>query len=313
MKNINKIIRVFFTLCLFNTFIIAKENKVLAKVEDYSITKYHVNALVTSKLQKTFFHQNLSDAKKEKLNKDALEELIERELLYRYAKEKNLLIEESAINEVKEKIIKRFPSQKAFEKTLEKNSLTVEILERDIDAEETMKLLYKKEIKTILSEKDLKLYYEENKHKFVKPESKSIQILLINIDPTKKDSVLEAKKKIAELREKIISGEDFDKIAKENSDDMSRINEGKVGFIHKGRFKYLKDKDLDLKVNEISPIIETDIGFYVVKILELKDKKQLSFSIVKKNLKKDLKSTYEKRKLNRILDQQREKLEIKYF
>ncbi len=313
MKNINKIIRVALSLLLLNTIVYAEENKVLAQVEDYSITKYQVDALVTSKLQKTFFHQNLSDDKKEKLDKEALEELIERELLYRYAKEKKILVEESVINETKDKIIERFPSKEEFRKILEKNNLTIEILKRDIDAEETMKLLYEKEIKSESNHENLKAYYEKNKHKFIKPESKSIQILLINIDPTKKDSVNEAKDKITKLREEILTGGDFDKIARENSNDMSRINGGKVGFIHKGRFKYLDDKDLDLEVGKVSELIKTDIGFYVVKVLEVKPEEQLSFSAVEKNLKKDLRTAQEKRKINAILDKQRGKLEIKYF
>ncbi len=307
------IIKIFLTLLLVSSFLNGKENKVLAQVEDYSITDYQVNALVTSKLQKTFFHQNLSDETKKKLNKDALEELIERELLYRYAKEKKIIVDDNVIDEIKETIIKRFPSKEVFEETLKKNNLTIDILKRDIDAEETMKLLYKKEIESDLSQDELKAYYQENKHKFVKPESKSIQILLIHIDPSKKDSIKEAKEKISKLREEILAGGDFDKIAREHSNDMSRINGGKVGFIHKGRFKYLDDKDLDLKVNEVSEVIQTDIGFYVVKVLEFKDKEQLSFEAVEKNLKKELKETEEKRKLNRILEKQRGKLKIKYF
>lgn len=307
------IIKIFLTLLLVSSFLNGKENKILAEVEDYSITDYQVNALVTSKLQKTFFHQNLSDETKKKLNKDALEELIERELLYRYAKEKKIIVDDNVIDEIKETIIKRFLSKEVFEETLKKNNLTIDILKRDIDAEETMKLLYKKEIESDLSQDELKAYYQENKHKFVKPESKSIQILLIHIDPSKKDSIKEAKEKISKLREEILAGGDFDKIAREHSNDMSRINGGKVGFIHKGRFKYLDDKDLDLKVNEVSEVIQTDIGFYVVKVLEFKDKEQLSFEAVEKNLKKELKETEEKRKLNAILEKQRGKLKIKYF
>lgn len=291
----------------------AKENNILAKVDTYEITEYQVNALVTAKLQKTFFHQKLPEDKKKELNEKALNELIERELLYRYAKDENILVNQNIISEKKEIVLKKFPSIDKFEEVLKANNLTVEILERDIDAEETMNLLYDKRIKSIISEEDLSKYYELNKHKFLKPESKSFQILLINVDPTQKDAIKVAKKRITELRVKIEQGEDFAKIALENSDDMSKINGGKVGFVHKGTFQYLKEKDLNLKINELSPVIQTDIGFYVVKLLEVKKEEQLAFETVKENLKKELRTSEEKKKLNIILTKQKEKITIKFF
>lgn len=308
-----KNIKLLVVLFILNMTLFANENKTLAKVDDYEITEYQVKALVTAKLQKTFFHQSLPEDKKKELNEKALNELIERELLYRYAKEKKILVDKNIIQDQKEIIINKFPSKAKFEEILTKNKLTIEILERDIDAEETMKLLYQKEIKSISTQDDLKAYYEKNKYKFTKPESKSFQIVLINIDPIEKEGVSQAKEIITKLRARITKGEDFGKIARENSQDMSRINDGNVGFVHKGTFKYLKEKDLNLKTNEVSPVIQTDIGFYIVKLLEIKEEETLTFEAVEKNLKKDLRTSLEKQKLNKILEKQKEKLIIKLF
>lgn len=303
-----------FALLLSSVFTAyAEENKVVAKVNDYEITQYQVNALVTSRLQKTFFHQKLSGEKQKELNKEALDELINRELLYLYAKKININIDQKIIQDEKEKIKKRFKSDQDFQAVLKKNNLTEKNLERDIDAEETMKVLYKDKIETVLSDEDLKEYYEENKYKFKKPESKSYQILLINIDPTKKEGRDEAKEHIESLYKKLQEGEDFAEIAQKYSHDMSRINGGNVGFIHKGRFKYLKEEDLEVKKGELSPIISTDIGFYVIKLLDVKPEEQLSFEQVEKNLKKELRTSKEREKLNNILDTQKKSVKIVYF
>lgn len=288
-------------------------NKVMAKVNDYAITQYQVNALVTARLQKTFFHQKLSEEKTKELNKEALDELINRELLYLYAKSKKILIDKKVIQSEKEKIIKRFPSNVKFQETLKKNNLTIQDLERDIDAEETMKVLYKNEIETKLTKENLQAYYKENQYKFVKPASNNYQILRINIDPTKKDAKKVAKEQIEELYARIQKGEDFGEIAQKHSHDLSRINGGNVGFVHQGRFKYLKEEDLKLKKGEISPILETDIGFYVVKLLDVKPQEQLSFDKVEKKLETELRTSKEKEKLNTILDLQKKNVNIIYF
>jgi peptidyl-prolyl cis-trans isomerase C len=313
MRYDKKTFMVLGLVTIFFTCLSGKENAVVARVNDYKITQYHINAWVTAKLQKTFFHQNLSEEKKQKLDKEALQELVERELLYQYAKEKNIQIDVQRIDEMQEKIIARFPSKAQFDEVLKTNDLSMELLRRDIAAEESMKLLYEKEIKSVVTQQALKEYYYKNKHKFVKPESKSLQILLINIDPGKKQGIEEAKKTINTLRERLVKGEDFAKIAQEYSHDMSRINGGKVGFIHKGRFKYLKDKDINLKVNELSKPIQTDIGFYVIKVLDIKEREQLSFSMVQKSLKQDLRRSLEKKKIHSILEKQRKKLTVQYF
>lgn len=290
-----------------------KTNKVLAKIGDYKITQFQVNALVTAKLQKTFFHQNLSDEKKKELDNQALEELIERELLFLYTKKKNIIVDKEKIEKIKESIIKRFPSPLEFQKILKVNSLTIDTLKRDIEAEEAMKLLYEKEIKSEYDEVALLKYYEDNKYKFVKPESKSFQLILINIDPREKDGEKTAKDKIEELKVKLEAGEKFADLAQKFSHDMSRINGGKVGFAHKGTFKYLKEKDLDIEVGSLSDVIKTDIGFYLIKLLEIKPEEQLSFDDVKKNLKKELRTSNEKKKINKILKNQRESLVIELF
>lgn len=314
MKMIKNILICFALVFSLNAEEVKQEtNKVLAKIGDYKITQFQVNALVTAKLQKTFFHQNLSDEKKKELDSQALDELIERELLFLYAKNKKIIVDDKKIEEIKELIIKRFPSVEAFNKTLKVNNLSVETLKRDIEAEETMKLLYEKEIKSDYEETALLKYYEDNKYKFVKPESKSFQLILINIDPRLKDGEKLAKEKIEDIKTKLKAGEDFADLAQKFSHDMSRINGGKVGFAHKGTFKYLKEKDLNIELGALSEVIKTDIGFYLVKLLEIKPKEQLSFDAVKKNLKKELRTTNEKKKINKILKKQRKSLIIELF
>jgi len=302
---------------LFSNAIITKEekktNKVIATVNGVKITQFHIDAFVNSKLQKTFFHKRLSNEKREELNKEALEEIIRKELLYNFAKKEKITVDKEILLARKNKILNRYKTLEEFEVILEKNNLTMSDLERDIEAEELMKVLYQDYVKTEFTDDDLLKYYEANKYKFVMPESKNVQIILVNIDPAEKDGINVAKKKAQEALDKIKKGEDFGEIAKTYSNDLSRINGGNLGFIHEGTLVYLDKNATNLKMNEVSEIIETDVGFYIIKLLDKKGKTQLAFEKIKAKLKKDLKVSREKEKLNAILKQEKDLSKIVKF
>lgn len=77
----------------------------------------------------------------------------------------------------------------------------------------------------------------------------------------------EARKLAEEVRKKALAGEDFAKLAQEHSDDpASKERLGSVGtFTRDGMTKPFSDAAFALKVNEISPVVETHFGFHVIK------------------------------------------------
>lgn len=77
----------------------------------------------------------------------------------------------------------------------------------------------------------------------------------------------EARKLAEEVRKKAVDGEDFAKLSQEYSDDpASKERLGSVGtFTHDGMTKPFADAAFALKVNEISPVVETHFGFHVIK------------------------------------------------
>jgi len=83
----------------------------------------------------------------------------------------------------------------------------------------------------------------------------------------------EAKKKAEGLLKKVLAGEDFAKLAKENSEDPgSKENGGDLDFVTQGMFVSEFDKVLfegNLKDGEINPnLVETAFGWHIIKKLE---------------------------------------------
>lgn len=78
-----------------------------------------------------------------------------------------------------------------------------------------------------------------------------------------------ARDKAEELRKRAAAGEDFDKLAKENSDEPgAKDSGGDLGWFGKGRMvKPFEEAAFKLKDNEISEVVESPFGFHVIQVL----------------------------------------------
>ncbi|MEH7381574.1 peptidylprolyl isomerase [Bacillus sp. JJ1533] len=77
----------------------------------------------------------------------------------------------------------------------------------------------------------------------------------------------EAKKKIEEAKAKLDSGEKFEDVAKEFSDDGSAQNGGDLGWFQKGRMvPEFEEAAFALKEGETSEIIESQYGYHIIKV-----------------------------------------------
>jgi peptidyl-prolyl cis-trans isomerase SurA len=82
-------------------------------------------------------------------------------------------------------------------------------------------------------------------------------------------SEADARRKLTNLRERIISGADFGELAKLNSDDSSAISGGDLGWLYQGdtvpEFEQMMNS---LKVNEVSESFKTTFGWHLMQVLE---------------------------------------------
>jgi peptidyl-prolyl cis-trans isomerase SurA len=77
-----------------------------------------------------------------------------------------------------------------------------------------------------------------------------------------------AYQKMLDIEKKLKEGEDFGKLAMEYSDDKySAERFGDLGFFGRGRMEpRFENAAFNLKVNEISPIVETSFGYHLIKL-----------------------------------------------
>jgi len=84
--------------------------------------------------------------------------------------------------------------------------------------------------------------------------------------------IINDEKKMEEILAKAKSGEDFGELARQHSeDDGSKENGGLYENFGRGRMvKPFEEAAFSVPVGEISPIVETDFGFHIIKVIDRK-------------------------------------------
>jgi len=83
----------------------------------------------------------------------------------------------------------------------------------------------------------------------------------------------DARQRLMQLRERIIQGDDFDTLARSNSDDKaSAIKGGDLGWSTPGNLVPAFEEQMDLLgINEISPPFKTQFGWHIVQVMGRRD------------------------------------------
>ncbi|WP_420933377.1 SurA N-terminal domain-containing protein [Alteromonas sp. A081] len=181
---------------------------------------------------------------------------------------------------------------------------SVEITEADIetfynnniasfDTEEKVKLAYVKlsveDLKGRVSVDDdaVRTYYDANLPSYGKEEERRVSHILIESG----DDVDAARAEIEGLKAQLDGGADFAALASENSDDtFSAENGGDLDFIT----PEMMDAEFDEaafaleNVGDVSDIVETDFGFHIIKLTDLKEAQTKSFEEVASDIRDSL-------------------------
>lgn len=315
--------RILILILAISSLLLAKSDflpeATVAVVNGVAISEDDLRNEMHTLMPESYYHGTVTEEKKKLIEEKAMKSLVKKALFYKYAIDEKLVASdedvEEALKKMEEAIKKKLEGVKDAReliiKVYKNKGVSFEELKRAIKKEITLNNLHKAKIEKILTEEDLKKYYEKNKYKFKEPAKIELSLINVKNDPLDPKGDAKAKQKIEEALEKIKKGEDFGAVAAKYSNDMSRIKGGEMGFLHKGLLDpYVEKKAFALKIGELSDIIETDLGYYIVKVTNKKDTKQLSFEEVKTSLKKDLKKKEEDKRISELYEELRSKAKI---
>ena len=162
----------------------------------------------------------------------------------------------------------------------------------------------KKSIK--LSEQELKDYYDQNSARLSGKEERRASHILINAPKDMPAAERQtARDRAAGLLAQVRKAPDtFADVAKKNSQDTgSATNGGDLDFFARGAMvKPFEDAAFALKKGDISDVVESDFGFHIIKLTDVKAPKQKSYDELRAGIESDLRTQQAQRKFAEVAE-----------
>lgn len=143
-----------------------------------------------------------------------------------------------------------------------------------------------------VNEQDLKNYYDQNAMRLGGQEERRASHILIAVPKgASADDKAKAKAKAEALLAQVKKNpESFAEVAKKNSQDPgSAANGGDLDYFARGAMtKPFEDAAFALKKGEISGVVESDFGFHIIKLTDIRGEKPKSFAELKPQLEAEV-------------------------
>lgn len=266
------IILLFSFTILNNAY--ASEDRIIAVVNDEIITLSELKTADTKVFQST-----------------SLSFLIEKKLQLQAAKKKGVSVTNTEVDEALNDIKKMngFTSEEGMKEALLKEGISMEDYKREITEQLIILKVVNREVKSkvSVSDKDVENYYQSHKGYFKIQES--IRIGYVNVPVKSSDSEDEeqtALRKITSILGDLNNNASISDLKKRYSDSRDINFVSDLGFVKKGDLMpELENPAFSLKEGEISEVIKTSKGFYIIKKIEVKKTEFKSIDEVKDNIR----------------------------
>ena len=202
------------------------------------------------------------------LRKAALQDLIDRELILQAFEKEKAIIPQRFIDErVNEVIKENFGGDRhAFIKTMEAQKYTMSKF-RDLERDKIIvSAMRAKNVKSnlLIAPGKIEEYYRKHREEFASKPQVKLRMIMI---PGRPDSSTAQREMAEEIRAKLITGADFDKMAQMYSEDSTRDLGGDWGWIdEKTLSKPLSDIAFKLHPGEISDVVNVAGNYYILKV-----------------------------------------------
>ncbi|MES1240562.1 MAG: peptidylprolyl isomerase [Acidobacteriota bacterium] len=251
--------------------------------------------------------------------KQILDGLVAQTLLLQDAKKQGVTVSDQDIQPQLDMIRKQFPDAATFQKALASQGMTEKALADNVRQE----ALIQKYVTTkvfngvTVSDDAARQFYEQNKAQMQRPERAHLRHILVAVQPTASaDDKQKAKAKADDLLKRAQGGEDFAKLAAENSDDPgSKVQGGDLSWVVRGQMVPPFDQAgfALTKPNEISPVVETQFGYHIIQLLERQPASAVPFEEAKGRITQMLKQKQAGESLKAHVDQLRKQGKVEVF
>ena len=294
-------------------------NGIAVIVNDTVITRENIIEATLSDEQRfrnVFRDQPLRrDQEIERLRRDALDNLVERQLILHEFNTAGYRLPENLVDEhIRGTIRERFGDRPRMIKSLHAEGVTSEEFRKRVREEFIIGAMVAKNIaqEIIISPYKIETYYTENRDKFKLEDQVKLRMIVLT---NKVDRNAEATRKFAEeIVAKMEAGAAFKEMASVYSDSTQRSQEGDWGWIDRSVLRPdLAEVAFSLKPGQRSGVIEKPEGCYLMLVEESRPAHVKPLSEIREAIEKELKVQEQQRLRKQWIERLKGKSFIRYF
>jgi parvulin-like peptidyl-prolyl isomerase len=304
---------VLFSLTAAAQAALPEPSGTVATINGVAVTEADVDDMTEQIIPTVLYHREITAEKKDRFRKDAIEKLIDIELLYQEAVMLDIEVPETEVRKAFDNQRAGFRSESEFEAALRRKGLTEETFRKKLQKSILVNRLIAAKVGEPAKATDTEAhdYYEANKGKFVDPEKIKFNEVFIHLPPDADDEAAAVKTETAkEVLDRAKAGEDFCELALRYSEDQLKSRCGDAGAVHRGRIDETLEKALvGMKSGDVA-IVPMETGIIIVKFGERMPERLLSFDEVKDRIKKELSAAKWSKLHEEYLQQLRAKAKI---
>ena len=270
-----------------------QENRVVAVVNGSPLTAADLNQEILKILpENKTFHGNLSDEKIARIRAEAMQKLLESELQSQDAIARGMKLGAAELNAEIDKLSAPFKTKKEFLAAIAGSGFSEKEFSRFVERNVLSQRISAAEVddRAKVTDVAVKEYYDTNRASYKKPQEYRASQILIKVDPAASpEERATARARADGILKRVRQGGDFADIAAAESNDMSRIKGGDLGYFHAGQtVPEFDDALAKMKVGETSGIVESMYGFHIIRLTEKKEPRQIPFEEVRSKISAEL-------------------------
>ena len=230
-----------------------------------------------------------------RLLNQAIDNLVIRQLVRAEMERSGTIVSREELEKGKQDLEKALGPSGSLTMLLANANVPMEELETNLKLDIFKNKMTKDQLKAAVdavTEATAQEYYDANPEEFTIPAGRQVAHILVRAPAGVSEELkTEARAKAEAIRQELLGGADFAKLAAEKSECLSRSRGGELGVIPRGReAKSFEDAVYGQEIGAIGEVVESPVGFHVVKVLSEQDERKIPFEDVQGRLLDALKA-----------------------
>jgi len=245
----------------------------------------------------------------------AMQRVVDREVLEQAVEEQDVQADPEAVQAEIDKLKSQYPSEEMFQQFLAQAGVSEDDFKQEIQNIVKFNAYIEGKVEAEQpTEQEIQEVYEANKEMLKEPEQAEVQQIYFATSPGAGEAEKQEKLAAAkEAAEKAQGGAQFDTLVQEYSDSPEKAEGGKKTY-PKGQMPGDFDEVVfAMEAGQVSEPIETPMGYYVVKVVEIKDERTIPLEEVKEDISNYLLEEKKKREVYTVIQQLKEEADIEWL